>query len=107
MSQSSARYCRRIQAAGARAAKRVTRVPRRVQRLVFRARVEVDGAAPGLRRRAQLPGGAGAAVGAAEHGLDARGADLVQAGTPGHRRLASRAGDPLALPVDREVALLV
>src|SRR4051812_42911482 len=79
--------------------------PHRVQRLVLRARVEVDRATPGLRRRAQLPGGAGPAVGAAEHGLDTRGADLVQAGTPGHRRLAPRTGDPLALPVDREVAL--
>src|SRR3954447_13147356 len=79
--------------------------PRRVQRLVLRARVEVDRATPGLRRRAQLPGGAGAAVGAAEHGPDARGADLVQAGTPGRRRLAPRTGDPLTLPVDREVAL--
>src|SRR3954451_6142085 len=68
--------------------------PRRVQRLVLRTRMEVDRATPGLRRRAQLPGGAGAAVGAAEHGLDAWGADLVQAGTPGHRRLAPRTGGP-------------
>ena len=63
-------------------------------------------------RRASLAGvpsragGAGAAVGAAEHGLDARGADLARACAPGDLRLALRAGDPLAVPVDAEVALL-
>src|SRR3712207_8872438 len=80
--------------------------PRCVQRLVFLAWVEVDGAACSLRRRAQRPGGAGAAIGAAEHGLDAWAADLVEPSAPGHRDLASRAADPLALPIDDEVALL-
>src|SRR5829696_882687 len=62
--------------------------PRRVQRLVFLPWVEVDGAACGLRRRAQRPGGAGATIGAAEHGLDAGAADLIEPRAPGHRDLA-------------------
>src|SRR5215211_4974905 len=81
--------------------------PSRVQRLVLLPEVEVDGAARILCRCADRPGGAGPAVGAAEHGLDARAAVLVGPHAPGHRRLALRAGDPLPLPVDGEVALLV
>ena len=79
----------------------------RVQRFVFLAWVEVHGAACGLCWRAQLPSRAGAAIGAAEHGADAWGADLVEAGTPGYRCPALWAGDLLVLPVDGEVALLV
>src|SRR3954471_15164546 len=78
-----------------------------VQPLVFGTRVEVDGTTRILGRGAQVPGGAGAAVGAAEHCTDAWGTDLIAADTPGHRGLALRAGDVLVLPVDREVALLV
>src|SRR4051812_6075973 len=74
-----------------------------VQRLVFGTRVEVDGTTRLLGRGAQVPGGAGAAVGAAEHCADAWGTDLIAADTPSHRGLASRAGDLLVLPVDREL----
>src|SRR5215213_8623398 len=81
--------------------------PGRVQGLAFLTWVEVHGAARGLRWRAQLPGRASAAIGAAEHRADAWGADLVEAGPPGHRRPALRAGDLLALPVDGGAALLV
>src|SRR4051812_50102077 len=65
--------------------------PRRVQHLVFLPWVEVDGAACGLRWRAQRPGGAGATIGAAENGPGAGGADLLQPSAPGPRGPTPRA----------------
>src|SRR3954451_24302741 len=74
-----------------------------VQRLVFRARMEVHVAARARPRRAHGPGGTHLAVGPAEQGLDAwatvRGADCA----PGPRCIATRAGHPFTVPVDGEV----
>src|SRR5512133_203883 len=81
--------------------------PRAIECLVFRAWVEVDRSACSLRRCAERSGGTGPAVASAEYSLNARAAHVVGPDAPSHRHLAPRAGDPLMLPIDQEVALFV
>ena len=69
--------------------------------------MEVDGAAGFLRGRAQLSGGAGSTIRAAEHGIDARAPILSARDAPSHGDLTLWAGHLFALPVDHEVGQII